>query len=137
MWEVTLVLQLMSQPTNCYNLTAHHIKIYCLPHTEINLTLLKKLLRHDGLCQLLEHAWNNGQKALIHWDTEKICLRMSEEEWNQCWWDTLFMWSPTVTKPLNQMLHPITTLLISIALYLLLNTVLCVRVWRKARMPST
>lgn len=66
LWEVTLVIQLMSQPTDCCNLTAHHIKIYCLPHTGMNLTLVKKLLQHDGLCQLLEHAGNNGQKALIH-----------------------------------------------------------------------
>lgn len=40
----------------------------------MNLTLVKKLPQHDDLCQLLEHAQNNGHKTLItvYHDTEGI-----------------------------------------------------------------
>lgn len=41
--------------------------------TGMNLTLLKKLLQHDDLCQLLTHTQNNGRKTLFtfHHDSEE------------------------------------------------------------------
>ncbi|KAK4811160.1 hypothetical protein QYF61_019791 [Mycteria americana] len=81
----------------------------------MNLTLVKKLLQHDDLCQLLEHIRNNGHKTLItvHHDAEEIrhVLERVKKDGEHHWWETLLGWSPTATGVFNLMLHPVVILL--------------------------
>jgi len=61
---------------------------------EMNLTLVRKLLQHDDLHQLLKGIRDNGQRALItvHHDTEEMrcVLERVKEDGEHRWWDTLF-----------------------------------------------
>ncbi|XP_075344890.1 uncharacterized protein LOC142402885 [Mycteria americana] len=76
----------------------------------MNLTLVRKLLQHDDLNQLLERIWNNGHKTLVtvHHDAEEIhcVLERVKQDGGHHWWDTLLGWLPTATRILNKMLHP-------------------------------
>ncbi|KAK4810466.1 hypothetical protein QYF61_004246 [Mycteria americana] len=81
----------------------------------MNLTLVKKLLQHDDLCQLLERIRNNGRKTLItvcH-DAEEIhhVLERVKKDGEHHWWETLLGWSQTATGVFNLMLHPVVILL--------------------------
>ncbi|KAK4811065.1 hypothetical protein QYF61_016351 [Mycteria americana] len=80
----------------------------------MNLTLVKKLLQHDDLCQLLECVQNNGHKTLItvHHDAEEThhVLEGVEglgKDGEHHWWENLLGWSPTATGLFNLMLHPV------------------------------
>ena len=63
----------------------------------MNLTLVRKLLQHDDLHQLLKRVQDSGQRALItvHHDTEEIHrgLERTKKDREHCWWDTLVVWS--------------------------------------------
>jgi len=67
----------------------------------MNLTLVRKLLQHMDLNQLLKQIWNNGQNTLItiHCDIEKIhhALERVKKDGEHHWWETHFGWSPTTT----------------------------------------
>ena len=99
----------------------------------MNLTLVKKLLQHDDLCQLLERIRNNGHKTLItvHHDTEEIhhVLERVKKDGEHHWWETLLGWSPTATGVFNLMLHPVVILLTLTLMCLLLIIILYIKVW--------
>lgn len=99
--------------------------IYLLPTPiGINLTLVKKLLPHNDLHWLLEHAQDDGQRTsiTIHHDTEEIhpVLDQVNKDGEHRWWEALLGWSPTATGILNLMLHPVVILLSLTCLSLLL-----------------
>ncbi|XP_067170013.1 uncharacterized protein [Apteryx mantelli] len=100
----------------------------------MNLTLVRKLLQHDDLCQLLKRIRNNGQKTLItvHHDAEEILhiLERVKKNGEYHWWETLLGWSPTATGIYNHMLHPVIVMLSLTMLCLLLTTILYIRLWR-------
>ncbi|XP_074991081.1 uncharacterized protein LOC142074382 [Calonectris borealis] len=100
----------------------------------MDLTLVRKLLQDDDLSQLLNRIRNSGQRTLItfHHDAERIhhVLEKVKKDGEHHWWDVLFGWSPTATGTLNWVLHPMTILLVSVVLCLLLNIILCVKVWK-------
>ncbi|XP_076194341.1 uncharacterized protein LOC143160464 [Aptenodytes patagonicus] len=99
----------------------------------MDLTLVKKLLQHNDLCQLLERARDNGRKTLItvHHDTEEIhhVLERVKKDGEHHWWETLLGWSPTATGVFNLMLHPIIVLLTLTVVCLLLVVILYTKVW--------
>ena len=115
-------------------LQANHTSYEDLSPTPIgtSLTLVRRLLQHDDLNQLLEQIQKNGQRTLItvHHDTEKLhgILERVKKDGDHHWKDTLFGWSPRATRILNQILHPITISLIFVVLCLLLNIILYVKV---------
>ncbi|XP_067164812.1 uncharacterized protein [Apteryx mantelli] len=100
----------------------------------MNLTLVKKLLQHDDLCQLLKCIRNNGQKPLIaiHHDTEEIqhILERVKKDGEYHWWETLLGWSPTTTGIYNHMLHPVVVVLSLTVLCLLLKITLYIKLWK-------
>ncbi|KAK4806026.1 hypothetical protein QYF61_007003 [Mycteria americana] len=57
----------------------------------MKLTLVRKLLQHDDLNQLLERIWNNGHKILVtvHQDVEEIhrVLERVKQDGRHRWWD--------------------------------------------------
>ena len=97
----------------------------------MNLTVVKKLLQHDDLCQLLEHIQNNGQKTLIivHHDTEEVhhVLERVKKDGERHWWETFLGWSPTAMGVFNFMFHPVVILLTLICLLLII--ILYIKVW--------
>ncbi|KAK4811143.1 hypothetical protein QYF61_019774 [Mycteria americana] len=97
----------------------------------MNLTLVKKLLQHDDLCQLLERIRNNGHKTLItvHHDAEEIhhVLERVKKDGEHHWWETLLGWSPTATGVFNLMLHPVVILLTLTLVCLLLIIILYIK----------
>ncbi|KAK4806434.1 LOW QUALITY PROTEIN: hypothetical protein QYF61_013927 [Mycteria americana] len=103
----------------------------------MNLTLVRKLLQHDDLNQLLERIRNNGHKTLVtvHHDVEEIhcILEGVKHDGGQYWWDTLLGWSPTTTGILNKMLHAVVVLLVLTVLCFILTIGLYVRLWTMAK----
>ncbi|XP_072707269.1 uncharacterized protein [Ciconia boyciana] len=99
----------------------------------MNLALVRKLLQHDDLNQLLERIWNNGHKTLVtvHHHEEEIhhILEQVKQDEGHHWWDTLLGWSPTATGILNKILHPVVVLLMLTVLCFILTIVLYVRLW--------
>lgn len=88
----------------------------------MNLTLVKKLLQRDVLCQLLECIQNSGHKTLItlHHATEEIhhVLERLKKDGEHHWWETLLGWLPIAMGVFNFMFHPalfLLTLILSIA----------------------
>ncbi|XP_075595325.1 uncharacterized protein LOC142599343 [Balearica regulorum gibbericeps] len=81
----------------------------------MNLTLVKQLLRHKDLIEILEKIKENGQKTLItvHHNVKEIhrVFERVQRDAELKWWDTLFGWSPTATGILNKLCHPIVILL--------------------------
>ncbi|KAK4807909.1 hypothetical protein QYF61_011774 [Mycteria americana] len=98
----------------------------------MNLTLVRKLLQHDDLNQLLERIRNNGHKTsvTVHHDAEEIhgVLERVKQDGGRYWWDTLLGWSPTATGILSKMLHPVVVLMLT-ALCFILTIALYVRLW--------
>uniref|UniRef100_A0A8C3PND6 Uncharacterized protein n=1 Tax=Calidris pygmaea TaxID=425635 RepID=A0A8C3PND6_9CHAR len=99
----------------------------------MNLTLVKKLLQHDDLSQLLERIRNNGHKTLItvQHDTKEIhrVFERMRKDGEHHWWEILLGWSPTATGLFNRMLHPIVLLLILILICLMLIVMLYIKIW--------
>ncbi|XP_074875776.1 uncharacterized protein LOC142026553 [Buteo buteo] len=125
-----------SAPVTTYQLLqSNYISYQDLLPTPIgmNLTLVRELLQHDDLSQLLKRIRNNRQRTLItiHHDAEKIhhVLEKLKKDGELHSWDTLFGWSPTATGTLNFMLHPIVILLALTILCLSLIIILYVKVW--------
>ncbi|XP_069631692.1 uncharacterized protein [Haliaeetus albicilla] len=100
----------------------------------MNLTLVKQLLQHKDLVEILEKIRENGQKTLItvHHDVKEIhrVLERVQKDAEHRWWDTLFRWSPTATGILNTLCHPNVVLLILVLISLALSAVLYVIAWR-------
>ncbi|KAK4830066.1 hypothetical protein QYF61_008404 [Mycteria americana] len=109
-------------------------------HIGMNLTLVRKLLQHDDLNQLLERIRNNGHKTLVtvHHDADEIhrVLERVKQDGRYHWWDTLLGWSPTATGILNKMLHPVVVLLMLTVLCFILTIALYVRLWAMVKRLS-
>ncbi|XP_071884738.1 uncharacterized protein [Anas platyrhynchos] len=108
-----------SAPVTSYQLIAsNYILLHELLPTPIgmNLTLVKKLLVHEDLKQLMTQVRENGQKTLItvHHDAQEIhrVMERVQRDERHRWWDTLFGWSPAAKGIFNKMLHPVIVLLI-------------------------
>ncbi|XP_075625630.1 LOW QUALITY PROTEIN: uncharacterized protein LOC142604244 [Balearica regulorum gibbericeps] len=116
-------------------LQSHYTLFQEITHTPIgmNLTLVRELLHHQDLQEILQKARENGQKTLItiHHDIEKIhqVLERVKEDGEHKWWDTLFGWSPNATGLLNKMLHPVIILLLLVLLGFVLTTALYIKLW--------
>ncbi|XP_068524887.1 uncharacterized protein [Anas acuta] len=125
-----------SAPVTSYQLIAsNYILLHELLPTPIgmNLTLVKKLLVHEDLKQLMTQVRENGQKTLItvHHDAQEIhrvMERVKRDERHR-WWDTLFGWSPAAKGIFNKMLHPVIVLLILTVLCFILTISLYVKLW--------
>ena len=100
----------------------------------MNLTLVRKLLQHDDLHQLLERIRNSGQKTLItvHHDAKEIhhILERVKRDGEHHGWETLLGWSPTTTGIYNHVLHPVVVVFSLTVLCLLLTIILYIRVWK-------
>ncbi|KAK4825340.1 hypothetical protein QYF61_026859 [Mycteria americana] len=98
----------------------------------MKLTLMKKLLQHDELCQVLERVQNDGHKTLItvHHDTEEIhrVLERVKKAGEHHWWETLLGWPPTATGVFKFMLHPAVILPVLTLICLLLIIILYTKV---------
>lgn len=99
----------------------------------MNLTLVKKLVQHDDLCQLLKRVRNKGQNSLItvHQSIEEIChvLKRVKKDGEHRWWETLVGCSPTAMGIYSHVLHPAVILSALVLLCLLLVVVLYARLW--------
>ncbi|XP_068280354.1 uncharacterized protein [Nyctibius grandis] len=91
----------------------------------MNLSLVKQLMNHTDLTEILQDVKESGQKTLItvHHDTEKIykVLKRIKEDTTHNWWDILFGWSPTATGILNMIRHPVIILLILVLVCLVFS----------------
>ncbi|XP_069631209.1 LOW QUALITY PROTEIN: uncharacterized protein [Haliaeetus albicilla] len=100
----------------------------------MNLTLVKQLLQHKDLVEILGKIRENGQKTLItvHHDVKEIhrVLERVQKDAEHRWRDTLFGWSPTATGILNTLCHPIVVLLILVLISLVLSAVLYAITWK-------
>ncbi|KAM6210870.1 uncharacterized protein WM294_001180 [Sarcoramphus papa] len=109
------------------------VKDLLLTPIGMDLTLMKKFLQHNDLCQLLERAREEGQRTLItvHHDTEEIhrVLDRVKKDGEHRWWEAFLGWSPKTTGILNLMLHPVVILLLLTCLCLLLIIILYFKVW--------
>lgn len=95
----------------------------------MNLTLVRKLLQHDKLCQLLKWVQNNGQRTLttIHHDADEIhCIL---ERVKKDGGKLPLYGQQQQLKLCNLMLHPIVVLLIFVVLCLLLTLCLYIKLW--------
>jgi len=84
----------------------------------MNLNLLKELLQHEDLKQLLKQIQERGTRALItvQRDIERIyqVTEQVKRDREHHWWDMFVGKSPSATKVLNVLIHPIIVLLITV-----------------------
>lgn len=96
----------------------------------MNLTLVRQLVEHQDMIEILIRIGRNGKKTLVtvHHDTQEISkvLEWVKQNATHNWWDELFGWSPTATGILNTLCHLIIVLLILVSISLLLSTMLLV-----------
>ncbi|XP_053789840.1 uncharacterized protein LOC128783219 [Vidua chalybeata] len=100
----------------------------------MNLTLVKQLLLHQDLIEILGKIKENGQKTLVtvHHDVQEIhrVVERVKSDAVHRWWDTLFGWSLTATGVLNKLCHPIVVLLILVMIGFVLSVILLIVNWR-------
>ncbi|XP_077645678.1 uncharacterized protein LOC144247889 [Lonchura striata] len=124
-------------PVTSYQLLeSNYTLIHKLLPTPIgmNLTLVRQLLLHQDLIEILGKIKENGQKTLVtvHHDVQEIhrVIERVKSDAEHRWWDTLFGWSPTATGILNKLCHPIVVLLILVLIGFALSAILFVINWR-------
>ncbi|XP_059701393.1 uncharacterized protein LOC132326766 [Haemorhous mexicanus] len=82
----------------------------------MDLSLVKEMLEHADLQQLLENAKAQAKKILItvHHDGKVIkqVLERIKRVGEHHWWEVFFGWSPTATGIFNMLLHPIVVILL-------------------------
>ncbi|XP_064007761.1 uncharacterized protein LOC135179645 isoform X2 [Pogoniulus pusillus] len=88
----------------------------------MDLSLVKEMLEHASLQQLLENAKAEARKILItvHHDGRAIkqVMERIKRVGEHRWWEMFFGWSPTATSVFNALLHPVVVIL-------LMQTFLC------------
>lgn len=99
----------------------------------VKLTLVKKLLQHEDLCQWLERVRKNGHKTLItvHHDAElmhHVLERVKKDVEHHCW-ETLLEWAPTAMGVFNFILHTVVILLTLTLMCLLPVIILYIKFW--------
>ena len=100
----------------------------------MNLTLVRQLMKHQDLTEILKEIQENGQNILVTVyhdikEISKVLQRVKQDETHH-WWDALFGWSPTATGILNTLCHPIIVMLILVGVSLLLSNGILVWNWR-------
>ncbi|XP_066405256.1 uncharacterized protein [Molothrus aeneus] len=82
----------------------------------MDLSLVKEMLAHADLQQLLENAKAQAKKILItvHHDGKVIkqVMERIKKAGEHHWWEVFFGWSPTATGIFNTLLHPIVVILL-------------------------
>ncbi|XP_063277375.1 uncharacterized protein LOC134563397 [Prinia subflava] len=122
--------------TSHYLLQTNYTLIHKLFPTPIgmNLTLVKQLLLHRDLNNILNKIREDGQRTLVtvYHNVEKIhrVLERVKKDAEHKWWDTLFGWSPTATGVLNKLCHPIIVLLILVLIGFVLSAILYIMNWK-------
>lgn len=114
-----------SAPVVSYQLIKSNYTMYhelLLTPIRMDLTLVRQLIEHPDLVNIIRGVQENGKKTLItvHHDTEEISrvlLRVGQDT-SHHWWDVLFGWSPAATGILNTLCHPIVVLLILVSFVL-------------------
>ena len=111
--------------------TYHHLSP---TPTGMNLALVKLIIKHPDLDEILKEIKENGEQVLItvHHDAEEISkvLQRIKQETSHHWWDALFGWSPNATGTLNALVHPIIVLLILVGIRLILSIAVLIWSWR-------
>ncbi|XP_027758309.1 uncharacterized protein LOC114067216 [Empidonax traillii] len=83
----------------------------------MDLSLVKEMLEHENLQQLLENAKAKAKKILItvHHDGNVIkqVMERIKRAGDHHWWEIFFGWSPTATGIFNTLLHPIVVILLT------------------------
>nr|XP_054508822.1 uncharacterized protein LOC129133220 [Agelaius phoeniceus]XP_054508823.1 uncharacterized protein LOC129133220 [Agelaius phoeniceus]XP_054508824.1 uncharacterized protein LOC129133220 [Agelaius phoeniceus]XP_054508825.1 uncharacterized protein LOC129133220 [Agelaius phoeniceus]XP_054508826.1 uncharacterized protein LOC129133220 [Agelaius phoeniceus]XP_054508828.1 uncharacterized protein LOC129133220 [Agelaius phoeniceus]XP_054508829.1 uncharacterized protein LOC129133220 [Agelaius phoeniceu len=96
----------------------NHTMYHRLSPTPIgmDLTLVKQLIKHQDLLEILKKIQENGEKTLItvQHDTKEITriLQRIKQNADHQWRDVIFGWSPTANEIFNKLYHPIVVLLI-------------------------
>ncbi|XP_039946963.2 uncharacterized protein LOC120765837 [Hirundo rustica] len=100
----------------------------------MNLTLVRQLMNHQDLTEILKEIQEKGQKTLVtvYHDVKEISkvLQRVNQDTNHHWWDALFGWSPTATGILNTLCHPIIVILTLVGISLVLSSAMLVWNWR-------
>ncbi|XP_064591958.1 uncharacterized protein LOC135459657 [Zonotrichia leucophrys gambelii] len=132
--------------TSHYLLQSNYTLIQKLMPTPIgmNPTLVRQLLLHQDLVDILEKIKENEQKTLVtvHHNVRQIhrVMERVKQDAEHRWWGTLFGWSPTATGVLNSVCHPIVVLLILVTLGFILSAALFVMNWnmmkKLSRLPT-
>uniref|UniRef100_A0A8C3RGZ0 Uncharacterized protein n=1 Tax=Cyanoderma ruficeps TaxID=181631 RepID=A0A8C3RGZ0_9PASS len=82
----------------------------------MDLSLVKEMLEHADLQQLLENAKAKAKKILItvHHDGKVIkqVMERIKKAGEHHWWEVFFGWSPTATGIFNTLLHPVVVVLL-------------------------
>ncbi|XP_009989694.1 PREDICTED: uncharacterized protein LOC104383269 [Tauraco erythrolophus] len=82
----------------------------------MDLSLVKEMLEHANLQQLLENAKAEAKKILItvHHDGNVIkqVMERIKRVGEHHWWEVFFGWSPTATGIFNTLLHPVVVILL-------------------------
>ncbi|KAJ7403867.1 hypothetical protein WISP_148925 [Willisornis vidua] len=82
----------------------------------MGLSLVKEMLEHENLQQLLENAKAKAKRILItvHHDGSVIkqVMERIKSVGEHHWWEVFFGWSPTATGIFNALLHPIVVILL-------------------------
>ncbi|NP_001159385.1 uncharacterized protein LOC422926 [Gallus gallus] len=82
----------------------------------MDLSLVKEMLEHANLQQLLENAKAEAKKILItvHHDGNVIkqIVERIKRVGEHHWWEIFFGWSPTATGIFNALLHPVVIILL-------------------------
>nr|XP_010297308.1 PREDICTED: uncharacterized protein LOC104632952 [Balearica regulorum gibbericeps] len=82
----------------------------------MDLSLVKEMLEHATLQQLLENAKAEAKKILItvHHDGNVIkqVMERIKRVGEHHWWEIFFGWSPTATGIFNALLHPVVVILL-------------------------
>lgn len=82
----------------------------------MDLSLVKEMLEHANLQQLLENAKAEAKKILItvHHDGNVIkqVIERIKRVGEHHWWEMFFGWSPTATGIFNALLHPVVIILL-------------------------
>ncbi|XP_068023774.1 uncharacterized protein [Melanerpes formicivorus] len=98
----------------------------------MDLSLVKELLEHAGLQQLLENAKAEARRILItvHHDGSAIkqVMERIKRVGEHRWWEMFFGWSPTATSFLNALLHPVVVILLLQICLCLAIVAVCYRV---------
>ncbi|KAM4673958.1 uncharacterized protein AAGF69_002726 [Amazona ochrocephala] len=83
----------------------------------MDLSLVKEMLEHANLQQLLENAKAEARKILItvHHDGSVIkqVVERIKRVGEHHWWEVFFGWSPTATSIFNALLHPVVVILLT------------------------
>lgn len=115
-----------------YLIKANYTMYHHLSPTPIgmNLTLVKQLIKHQDLSEILKGIKESREKVLItvHHDTKEISrvLQRVKQEASHHWWDVLFGWSSKATGILNTLVYPIIVLFILVGISLILSIVILI-----------